>query len=360
MRADDFAAKFLKVTEGGTYLHRECGRAKILLAARSLPLARRSILKGIGVTSLGFFAGTPFLMSSSSEADTLQSAPVPGTCDCHVHVFMPDRFPFASKRSYTPGVASVAELRAFNASHGIDRTVIVQPSVYGNDNACLIAALEELGAQSVRGIAVIDPKTVTDTELDRLHKAGVRGVRINLEVQGEESGTAAASAFRNATARIASRGWAIQVYADLKVIASIKEEISASQTPIILDHFAGARGERGLDQPGLPEVLDLVKSGHAYVKLSAPYRASKQAPAYDDLAPIAKMFIAANPERLIWGSDWPHTGSSANRDPNKLDVVEPFRKVDDQSDLARIIQWAPDEYVRRMMLVDNPARLYGF
>jgi predicted TIM-barrel fold metal-dependent hydrolase len=347
---------FNKGVMGGNKMNTE----KMFSTARFLPIARRSILKGMGLASLGLFTGIPLLMSRSSEADTLQSARIPGSCDCHVHVFMPDRFPYAAKRSYTPGVASVADLRAFNAALGIDRTVIVQPSVYGNDNACLIAALEELGAQSARGIAVIDPKTVTDADLDRFHKAGVRGVRINLEVQGEESEAAAAAAFRNAAARIASRGWAIQVYADLKVVASIKEEISASQTPIILDHFAGAKGERGIDQPGLPEVLDLVKSGHAYVKLSAPYRASKQTPAYDDLAPIAKMFIAANPERLIWGSDWPHTGSSANRDPNKLDVVEPFRKVDDRSDLAQIAQWMPDDHVRRMMLVDNPARLYGF
>ncbi len=285
---------------------------------------------------------------------------LPGVCDCHVHVFAPDRFPYAAERNYTPGPASVEDLRAFLSSLGVERAVLVQPSVYGADNACLLDALEQLGPRIARGIAVIDPERATDAELDRLHRAGVRGVRVNLESRREESGSAAAEAIRAAAARVAPRGWALQVYADMRVLGAAAEQLAGAGVPVILDHFAGAKADRGPDQPGMAEVIGLLRTGKAYVKLSAPYRASGGGPPYADLAPIARAFFAANPERLLWASDWPHTGGARSRDPGRLDAVEPFQAVDDRRALEAIAGWAPDEGARRALLVGNPARLYGF
>jgi predicted TIM-barrel fold metal-dependent hydrolase len=158
-------------------------------------------------------------------------------------VFAPDRRPYVADRNYTPGAASVGDLRAFLASLGIGRVVLVQPSVYGADNACLLDALDQLGPDVARGIAVIDPGQATDAELGRMHRAGVRGVRVNLEVRREERGATAAEAIRAAARRVAPLGWALQVYADLRVIGSVSRDLGDLPVPVILDHFAGARAE---------------------------------------------------------------------------------------------------------------------
>ncbi|TDH59925.1 hydrolase [Dankookia rubra] len=323
------------------------------------PVRRRSLLTAsgsilFGITETTAMTSTPFAASSTTPAA------LSGTCDCHVHVFAPDPFPYAAGRNYTPGPASVGDLRTFLASLGMERVVLVQPSVYGADNACLLNALEQLGPRVARGIAVIDPQRTTDAELNRMHSAGVRGVRVNLEVRGEDSGRTAGEAVRAAAIRVASRGWALQVYADMRVIGAVSDQLAALQIPVILDHFAGAKAERGPDQPGMAQVLNLLQTGNAYVKLSAPYRASSDGPSYANLAPIAQAFFAANPERLIWASDWPHTGGARSRNPGSVEVVEPFQAVDDRGALDAIVGWASDDRARRALLVDNPARLYGF
>src|SRR3954469_25852536 len=197
-------------------------------------------------------------------------------------------------------------------------------------------------------------------ELDRMHSAGVRGVRVNLEVRGVESGRAASEAVRAVAVRVAPRGWGLQVYADMRVIGAVSEQLAALQVPVILDHFAGAKAERGPDQPGMAQVLNLLRTGNAYVKLSAPYRASSDDPFYANLAPIAQAFFAANPERLIWASDWPHTGGARSRNPGSVEVVKPFQAVDDRRALNAIVESASDDRARRALLVDNPPLLYGF
>ncbi len=285
--------------------------------------------------------------------------PIPaGACDCHVHVFEPARFPLAEGRSYTPGLASVAMLEAHLEALAIDRLVLVQASVYGADNSCLLDALARLEGRA-RAVAVIDPQTVTGTELRTLYSAGVRGVRVNLESKGETRATAALDAFTATTARVADHGFAVQIYADMGLLPSLAETIAASAAPVILDHFAGARAERGPQQPGLAELLDLLATGKVWVKLSAQYRASAL-PDRADLAPIARAMIDARPDRMVWASDWPHTGGGKDRALRGPLAVEPFREIDSADALRTLKSWCGDDDIFKRILADNAARLFDF
>ena len=287
----------------------------------------------------------------------------PGACDCHVHVFDPDRFPYAPSGATRRGLLRSTTFLPSESRIGISRYVVVQPSVYGIDNACLVAALHRLGDRA-RGVAVIDPERTLDSELDALHRAGVRSVRVNLETQGERDPAAAGSALEAAARRIAGRGWSVQVFAGLPLLAGLADRIASLPVPLVADHFGGARGEGGAQQPGLAPLIELLKSGKAYVKLSAPYRSSRREPGYDDLAEIARAFITAAPQQLVWASDWPHTGGgrtgASDRSGRSLSEIEPFRKIDVQRTLALLAEWSGDPQTWRRILVDNPTRLYGF
>jgi predicted TIM-barrel fold metal-dependent hydrolase len=241
----------------------------------------------------------------------------------------------------------------------MERVVLVQPSVYADDNACLVNALKALGPDVARGIAVIDPATVTEAGLRVLHDAGVRGVRINLEVRSEERRDTAAKAIRAAADKVAPLGWSVQVYADVEVIGGIAEVLESLPVPVILDHFAGVKADRGSNQAGLADVLRLMETGHVYTKMSALYRASRAASGYVDLKPIAQAFAAANPDRVIWASDWPHTGSSSARAPDQLGAIEPFRQIDDVSDRDLLRSWLPEQ-THMGLFAANAARLYQF
>ncbi|MFE8646343.1 amidohydrolase family protein [Sphingomonas sp. NCPPB 2930] len=285
--------------------------------------------------------------------------PLPsGSCDCHVHIFDPARFPYVAGRTYTPGTATVADLRDFTSRLGTERVVLVQPSGYGTDNRCLLDALAQLGPNRARGVAVVNPTTVPAGELAQLHAAGVRSIRLNLEVKGVESADHAKSALRNALDLVADLHWSVQIYADLTVVAGLAGIIATAKTPVVLDHFAGLKAERGVGQEGFSTLIDLLKGDSIYIKLSAPYRASKQ-PGYGDLAPFAKAFLETAPDRLVWASDWPHTGSSGARSED-LSRVEPFRQFDDGATLDLLRQWAGDDSLTFKILVANPARLYSF
>ena len=279
------------------------------------------------------------------------------SCDCHVHVFDPARFPYADERSYTPGPAGITDLEAFERQIGTDRVILVQPSSYGTDNSCLIDALRRLGRRA-RGVAVVDPLCVVPAQIDMLHAAGVRAIRLNLEVKGEHDAERGKAAIADALDVVAGPEWAIQIHADLGLIQHMAGTISQARVPFILDHFGGLKAEKGLGQPGFEALLDLLRNGNVYVKLSAPYRASRLA-SYADLAPFARRLIETAPDHLIWASDWPHTGSSSQRNGD-LSRIEPFRQVDAGAALDLLRDWAPDESVHRNILVETPARLYDF
>ena len=283
-----------------------------------------------------------------------------GATDCHVHIFEPDLFPYSARRSYTPAVATVADLVAFRAQLGIDRVVLVQPSVYEDDNRGLLRGLAELGPLAARGIAVIDPAAVSDEELASLKGAGVVGVRVNLHTGGDDRGAAAVSAVEATIARVSDHGLAVQIYVELALVERLAATIAASPVPVILDHFGGAKAAHGLGQPGFSTLLRLLEGGNTWVKLSGIYRTSDASPDYEDVAGITRALVRANPDRLVWASDWPHTGGGADRKARKPSEIEPFRLVDNVHLLARLREWIGDDAILQNILVGNAAKIFRF
>lgn len=284
--------------------------------------------------------------------------PLPSAaCDCHVHVFDPARFPYAQRRAYTPPAAETGALRALHQSLAIERTVLVQPSVYGDDNACMLDALQALGTEHARGIAVVDLHTVADEHLRALHAGGVRGVRLNLHVSGD--GAAHARRQVQAARRLrALPGWSLQVHARLDLVATLLEDFRGLELPVALDHYAGGLLPDAETEELLGQLLGEMRRGHLYVKLSAPYRLCAAAGA-DQAARLAREFHAAAPERVLWGSDWPHTGGSGQR-AGGAEAIEPFRRIDNAQLLQELLACLPDDDARQRLLVRNPAALYGF
>lgn len=278
-----------------------------------------------------------------------------GACDCHTHIHAPEKFPFYEKRVYTPEPASPEEMTALHRALHIQRVVIVTPSVYGTDNSATLYGMQARGSDA-RGVAVIDDKT-SEGELDKLQAAGFRGIRLNLATAGTNDPSVGRQRFQNAVDRTKSRNWHVQMYTNLAVISAIKDLVMASPVPAVFDHFGGMRAETGLEQPGWSDFVQLIRSGKAYVKISGAYRSSRLAPDYPDVAPFAKALIAANPDRIIWGTDWPHPDSSSGRPPSEL---SPLYQIDDGRLMNQLAVWAPDAATRKKILVDNPARLYGF
>jgi predicted TIM-barrel fold metal-dependent hydrolase len=323
-------------------------------------LSRREVLIGAAAAAAAALArGGTSVFAGASQPSTLVNFDVPaGACDTHTHVFGdPQRFPFAPARAYTPEQASIAEMRALHSALHTERVVIVHPSVYGTDNSCTLDGMKQLGS-IVRGIAVIDEKT-PESALDEMDRAGMRGIRVNLETTGQSDPAVARQRFQEAVDRIKRRSkWHIQVYTRLSVIEAIKDQVTAAPMPVVFDHFGGAQAALGVSQPGFDSLLNLVRSGKAYVKISAPYRSSTKPPDYADVAPLAKALIGANPQHILWGSDWPHPASPVAHRP--VTEVTPLWQVDDGRIFNQLPLWTPDERVRKTILVENPAKLYGF
>ena len=277
-------------------------------------------------------------------------------CDCHTHIHGdPEKFPYFAGRIYTPETALPEEMAALHRALKIKRVVIVTPSVYGTDNSATLYGMRARGADA-RGVAVIDDKT-SDADLDAMGKAGVRGIRLNLATGGTSDPAVARARFQAALPRMASRNWHVQIYTSLAVISGIKDLVAAAPVPVVFDHFGGAQAALGPTQPGFGDLVELVRSGKAYVKISGAYRASKEGPDYADAAPLAKALIAANAERIVWGTDWPHPNSASGAKPTE---VTPLFQIDDGRLLNQLPVWASDAATRKAILTDNPARLYQF
>ena len=322
-------------------------------------ITRRNVLLGsMAAGAAAIFPSKSLRARASQPSTPVNFAIPPNACDCHTHIFGdPRQFPWFSGRTYTPESASVAEMRALHRALHMDRVVIVNPSVYGADNSCTLDAMKQLGPHS-RGVAVIDDKT-SAAQLDEMEHAGIRGIRLNFENFGQTNPDVARKSFDSAAERMAARKWHIQIYTRLPVIEALHKEMAAAPVPVVLDHFGGARASIGTTQPGFDTMLDLVRSGKAYVKISGAYRSSDKGPDYSDVAPLAKALIAANSERIVWGSDWPHPTGAAVPGRSASDLA-PLLQIDDGRLLNQLAVWAPDAAVRKTILVDNPARLYGF
>jgi predicted TIM-barrel fold metal-dependent hydrolase len=319
------------------------------------PLTRRDFV--IGAVGAGTLLAARSMSAKAPQPATDAAFAVPpGACDCHVHVFGdPAKYPMFPGRTYTPETATTAELQAMHRRLKLERVVIVTPSVYGTDNAATRDGMKEYGT-GARGIAVISEQT-PETELDALATAGFRGIRLNLSTGGTNDPNIARGRFESAIARMARRGWHIQTFTNLRMIAALKDTLATSAVPLVFDHFGSARGELGVGQPGFADLVSLVKSGRAYVKISGAYQNSDSGPEFSDMAPLARALIAANPDRILWGTNWPHPGGAAGRG---ITEITPYRTVDDGRMLNLLAQWAPDAALRRKILVENPARLYAF
>lgn len=303
-------------------------------------------------------------MTSKAQARAAQPATpvdfdVPAhACDCHTHIHGDvEKFPFFSGRLYTPDPASPEEMAALHEALQIERVVIVTPSVYGIDNSSTLFGMKARGA-SARGVAVIDDKT-TEAQLAAMHQDGFRGIRLNLATGGVIDPDVGRPRFAAAVERMKARGWHVQLYTTLAMISAIKDLVETAPVPVVFDHFGGLEASLGLEQPGFSDLVALVKSGKAHVKISGAYRSSKLSPDYQDMVPYARALIAANADRIVWGTDWPHPDSSRVEGRKPTDIA-PLYQIDDGRLLNQLPVWAPDAQVRKKILVDNPARLYGF
>jgi predicted TIM-barrel fold metal-dependent hydrolase len=279
-----------------------------------------------------------------------------GACDCHTHVIGdPARYPLLPTRVYTPPPALPSELARLHQALGIQRVVIVTPSAYGTDNSATLWGVSTRGANA-RGIVVIDDNT-PDAQLDTMHRAGIRGARLYLADAGVKPESARRQ-FAHLSARLANRNWHIQIFTTPEKVVVLKDLVLKSAVPVVFDHFGGARGELGVTQPGFVELLRLMRSGKVYVKISAAYRFSSQPPSYGDMALLARSLVAVRADRVLWGTDWPHTnGAVAGQ---SAATVSSFIKVDDAYLLNLFGTWVPERKIRNQILVDNPRQLYDF
>jgi len=270
--------------------------------------------------------------------------PVPtGACDTHMHIFGPaDRYPYIDERDYTPPDALMDDYLAMRSVLGFERTVVVQPSIYGFDHACTAEAVEALG-HSGRGVAVLD-ETVSDGDIENLHQIGFRGTRFNLV----NSGGVGVGALEAMAARVAEFGWHIQVMVSDAVVAELAPRLARLPVMVVIDHMGRMNADDGVDQPGFRALLDLVDGGRCWVKLSGCYRIDFSGPPWPAAASFAKALIAAAPERLVWATDWPHPDLGKSLMPN------------DGTLLNALFDWLPDDATLRRILVDNPATLYDY
>lgn len=269
-----------------------------------------------------------------------------GATDCHCHVFEDQaRYPLVAARSYTPHLCTLSDYLAMCEVLGVQRTVQVNASVYGFDNSVTLAVIAELGQKRARGVAGLSADA-TAAEIERLHRGGMRGVRLSTMVKGY-GGTELIDAFAE---KLKPLRWHIQLHVDKSAeLAALEQQLVDVPVPIVFDHLGRTRGGEGVDAPGFQALLRMLKARDDFwVKISSWYRLSDAgSPDYADMAPLAQALVATRPDRCVWGSNWPHPVSPVAV-PNDGDLMDQF------------CSWVPDEKTRKMILVDNPAQLYGF
>lgn len=293
-----------------------------------------------------FFARTPRLKVPS------------GACDCHTHVFGPvETYPLLADRVYTPSDALPADTEALLAALGFDRVVLVQASAYGTDNACMLDGLRALDPRA-RGVACIAPD-IAQNQLQALHEAGVRGVRLNIATGHDRPSSAVADEMKALAERIAPLGWHLQLFVRPNVLPDLIPIVEGLGVDVVFDHMGLVPADGFENNPGFLALLTMLAGGHAWIKVSGAYRVGPAEGPWQGVAPLARALIDARPDRIVWGSDWPHTPPHGH-DGVDHDAVMPFRPLDAGQLLDLLRDWAPDPNIRRCILVDNPARLYDF
>jgi predicted TIM-barrel fold metal-dependent hydrolase len=264
-----------------------------------------------------------------------------GAIDCHFHVFEdPEAYPFTSHRSYTPSSAPWAAYENMMKSLGVDRAVLVHPSVYGHDHRILLDGLRS-HADRLRGVAVISPDT-SEKEIEELHQAGVRGTRINIVAKGGSSLVDAEKIVK----KISHYGWHIQFLVDISVHKDVPAWAVSLGVPVVFDHF-GHPSNPSPQHPGFKNLCAALKEGLAWIKLSAPYRVCSAENRWAKALPLVDAILETRVDRVVWGSDWPH----------------PFinQPMPNDGMLGNLVfEWLPEDALRRQVLVENPEVLYDF
>ena len=281
-----------------------------------------------------------------------------GACDCHTHVFGPaEHYPLRPDRVYTPADALPADSEAMLATLGLDRVVLVQASVYGSDNRCMLAGLKFFGRRA-RGVAVISPD-IPDTDLNSLHAAGVRGVRLNIATGHDRPVADIGQAMQAIADRISGLGWHLQLFVRPHLLNDLRPTVETLGLDVVIDHMGLIPADGYRQNADFNALLALLDTGRIWVKASGAYRVGKPEGPWDQVAPMARALIENRPDRIVWGSDWPHTPPHG-RDAVDHHTVMPFRPLDTGRLLSLLADWASDEKIRKLILVKNPARLYGF
>jgi D-galactarolactone isomerase len=310
-------------------------------------LDRRTLLKSAAMAAAGSGgAGAAAAEGVQHSAGTERpKTPAPaGATDSHIHVY-DSRFPIAANATLRPPDAGVGEYRLLQQRLGTSRVVVVQPSTYGTDNSCTLDAVAQLGLTIARAVAVIDT-SVTDAELRRLDAHGVRAIRFNVVMKG---GTTTIDMLEPLSKRVNELGWHVQIHMTADQIAQSEDLFGRLASPILFDHRGHVPPEAGTGHPSYKVMRKLLDAGRAWIKLSSVYQDSKIGPpTYADTTPVAKAFVQSAPERVVWGSDWPHPTEKAGDKP------------DDSILFDLLAEWAPEAAQRQRILVDNPAELFGF
>src|SRR5262252_6412973 len=309
-------------------------------------ISRRTFIKQASLAAASAVAGPALAQAVSNsrgtEAPKLK-APA-NACDCHMHIYDAARFPMPPSKRVPPSNAAVPQYRTLQKRIGTTRVVVVQPRNYAIDNRVTLDAIAQLG--NARGIAVLHP-TVTDAELKAMAAGGIRGIRFTLG--DPATAVVKVDMIEPLAKRIVDRGWHIQFNVEGEQIVELADIFRRLPTQMVFDHLANPPVAEGVNHPSHAIVRGLIDQGRAWVKLSGAYSNSKVgAPSYPEATKVAQAFVRAAPERLVWGSDWPHPTMANDNKP------------DDALLFDLLAQWAPDEATRNRILVRNPEILYGF
>jgi 2-pyrone-4,6-dicarboxylate lactonase len=268
-------------------------------------------------------------------------------CDTHAHILGPiANHAYSPARVYTPPDCLLSDYRKMLTTLGVERAVLVQPSVYGTDNTVMLDAMRAAGS-AFRGVAVVDDD-ISDSDLEKLNTAGVRGVRVNIvDVKDRKPGTLPMAKLTALAQRVAPLGWHMEFLMHCDEFADMDRTFESFPVEIVLGHLGYMKTDKGVNDPGFQALLRAVKSGRCWVKLTGPYRISTQAMPHADTNEYAHALVAANVQRILWGSDWPH--------------VMVKGAMPNDGDLCNLLSaWIPDDASREQVLVKNPAKLYGF
>jgi predicted TIM-barrel fold metal-dependent hydrolase len=267
----------------------------------------------------------------------------PHACDCHAHILGPPAaYPYVANRSYTPPDALPSTYAKLLDTLGLERGVVVQASCYGEDNRRTIAAVRELGPERARGVVMVGAE-IAESELAAMHDAGIRATRFITTAKGGPT----LDQLPEVAAKVAPFGWAVEMYIPTSVWPDVLPVVEKLKVPVVFDHMGGMMADTPRDDPVFRRIVALLESGRCWTKLTG-YRPSVAGPpSYADVAPLARYLIARAPERCVWGSDWPHTN------------IEGYMP-DDGDLLDQLGTWVDDAATLEKILVDNPARLYGF